>query len=50
MKKDKNNKLQIAKNLDLDQKDFTNYIASYFLGKVAKLRTTILKLIISSRI
>ena len=46
MKKDKNNKLQLAKNLDLNQKDFTNYIASYFLGKVAKLRTTILKLII----
>ena len=33
MKKDKNNKLQIAKNLDLDQKDFTNYIESYFLKK-----------------
>ena len=47
MKKDKNNKLQLAKNLDLNQKDFTNYIASYFLGKVAKLVSSrILKLII----
>ena len=46
MKKDKNNKLQLAKNLDLNQKDFTNYIASYFLGKVAKLVSRILKLII----
>ena len=34
----KNDKLQFAKNLDLDQKDFTNYIASYFAKKSRKVK------------
>jgi hypothetical protein len=29
----KNNKLQFAKNLNIDQKQFTSYIANYFTGR-----------------